>query len=102
MRAFTRFSMLGSKPEVVKCLFFDLTRMPRAVQFVLLSATIFAFHLVQGYMHELIFKLPGFKPFSMYLTLLQFVIYSVLAYAETVLSRCIASSKGSSTNRRRK
>ena len=91
--------MLDNKPEVVKCLFLDLTRMPRGVQFILLSATIFAFHLVQGYMHELIFKLPGFKPYGMFLTLIQFAIYSLLAFLETLFSQLIS---GSGLRRRRK
>lgn len=69
----------------LKCFCFNLTNQPRSVQFVLLSITVFLFHLVQGYMHELIFKLDGFKPFSMYLTLIQFAIYSLLAIVESLL-----------------
>lgn len=69
----------------VKCLIFDLTRYSKSNQFIILSLTVFAFHLVQGYMHELIFQLPGFKPFSMFLTLLQFGIYSMLALFESLV-----------------
>ena len=39
----------------------------------------------QGYMNELIFKLPGFKPYSMFMTLLQFGIYSALAFIESLI-----------------
>ena len=69
----------------IECLFFNLTKLKSHWQFIILSLTVFAFHLVQGYMHELIFKLPGFKPYSMFLTLLQFGIYSFLAIVETLI-----------------
>ncbi|KAJ1346347.1 flavodoxin-like fold protein, variant 2 [Parelaphostrongylus tenuis] len=36
-------------------------------------------------MQELIFRLPGMKPFGMYLTLFQFIIYSVCGYTERLL-----------------
>jgi adenosine 3'-phospho 5'-phosphosulfate transporter B3 len=70
-------------------LFFNLTHMSRSTQFIILTATVFSFHLIQGYMHELIFRLPGFKPFSIFLTLLQFAIYGILALLESLLKhRC--------------
>lgn len=69
----------------IKCLFFDITRCSKSSQFIILSLTVFAFHLVQGYMHELIFQLPGFKPFSMFLTLLQFGIYTLFALFESLV-----------------
>ncbi|CAF0707495.1 unnamed protein product [Brachionus calyciflorus] len=71
----------------VKCLFFDLTRYSKSTQFILLSTTVFVFHLVQGYFHELIFKLPGFKPYSMFLTLLQFGIYGLMALFESLIQK---------------
>jgi adenosine 3'-phospho 5'-phosphosulfate transporter B3 len=70
----------------IRCLCLNLTVLNRQSQFLILCLAVFAFHLVQGYMHELIFKLPGFKPYSMFLTLVQFGIYSVLAILETLLS----------------
>ena len=72
--------------SVVKCLCIDLTRTSRSGQFIVLTCAVFAFNLIQGYMHELIFRLPGFKPFSMYLTLLQFGIAAFLAYAESLVT----------------
>ena len=36
-------------------------------------------------MHELIFKLKGFQPYGMFLTLVQFAIYSFLASLESFL-----------------
>jgi adenosine 3'-phospho 5'-phosphosulfate transporter B3 len=78
-----------SDDREIRCLFFNLTHMSRGTQFIILSATVFSFHLVQGYMHELIFRLPGFKSYSIYLTLLQFGIYAILAVLETLVkNRC--------------
>jgi hypothetical protein len=72
--------------EPIKCLFLDLTKKSRTFQFIALSSTVLFFHITQGYMHELIFRLPGFKPFSMFLTLLQFSFYALLAFIETIWS----------------
>ena len=36
-------------------------------------------------MHELIFKLKGFQPYGMYLTLVQFAFYTLLATFESFL-----------------
>jgi hypothetical protein len=72
--------------ESIKCLLFDLTNKSRTIQFIVLSSTVLFFHITQGYMHELIFRLPGFKPFSMFLTLLQFLFYALLALIETIVS----------------
>ena len=69
------------------CLCFDLTNLSRSAQFIILSSVVFAFHISQGYMNELIFKLPGFKPYSMFLTLLQFGIYAVLAFMESLFTK---------------
>ena len=69
----------------LKILCVDITNQPRSIQFILLALTVFGFHLVQGYFHELIFKLKGFKPFSMYLTLIQFAIYGLLAIIELLV-----------------
>ncbi|VDM72279.1 unnamed protein product, partial [Strongylus vulgaris] len=55
---------------------------PKWLQFTLLSIAIFVFYVGYGYMQELIFKLPGMKPFGMYLTLVQFIIYSICGWAE--------------------
>lgn len=67
----------------IKCLIFDLTNLNRGVQFCVLAFTVFLFHVIQGYFNELIFKLPGFKPYAMYLTLLQFGLYALLAFLES-------------------
>ncbi len=84
--------MLTTSNERVKCLFLDLTYKSRSVQFICLSLTLLFFHITQGYMHELIFRLDGFKPFSMFLTLLQFFFYAFLAYLEIIFSNGIRYS----------
>ena len=68
----------------MKILCFNLTNCSRSTQFVLLSLSVFFFHCFQGYMHELIFRLPGFKPFSIFFTLLQFAIYASLGVIESI------------------
>ncbi|XGW17814.1 hypothetical protein V3C99_002425 [Haemonchus contortus] len=60
----------------------NITHRPLWVQFTLLSLAVFVFYVGYGYMQELIFKLPGMKPYGMYLTLFQFVIYSFCGWAE--------------------
>lgn len=61
---------------------FDLTFIPRAWQFIILTTLTFAFYLVYGYMQELIFRLEGFKSFGWYLTLIQFFYYTIFGIAE--------------------
>ncbi|CAP28785.3 Protein CBR-PST-2 [Caenorhabditis briggsae] len=68
--------------EPIHLLGFNIARKPKWLQFVLLSGAIFILYLGYGYMQELIFKLPGMKPFGWTLTLIQFVIYSGCGYAE--------------------
>ncbi|KHJ87618.1 UAA transporter family protein [Oesophagostomum dentatum] len=59
-----------------------ISKAPLWLQFTLLSTAIFVFYVGYGYMQELIFRLPGMKPFGIYLTLVQFIIYSVCGWAE--------------------
>ncbi|GMT37611.1 hypothetical protein PFISCL1PPCAC_28908, partial [Pristionchus fissidentatus] len=61
---------------------FNITHLSSWLQFVLLSLAIFMFYVGYGYMQELMFQLPGMKPFGWYLTLLQFIIYSTCGYLE--------------------
>lgn len=59
----------------------DITHLPGWLQFCILSIGVFVFYLGYGYMQELIFQLDGMKPFGWYLTLVQFIIYSMYAFA---------------------
>ncbi|CAD6190408.1 unnamed protein product [Caenorhabditis auriculariae] len=78
-------SHIKSTPTPVHLLGFDIAHLPRWMQFILLSASVFVFYVGYGYMQELIFKLPGMRPFGWYLTLVQFIIYSSCGYAECIL-----------------
>ncbi|CAJ0598965.1 unnamed protein product [Cylicocyclus nassatus] len=61
---------------------FNITYWPLWLQFTSLSLAIFVFYIGYGYMQELIFKLSGMRPFGVYLTLIQFIIYSICGWAE--------------------
>ncbi|KAI1729964.1 UAA transporter family domain-containing protein [Ditylenchus destructor] len=60
----------------------NITHWPKLAQFTALCVAVFVFYLAYGYMQELIFRLPGIKPFGWYLTLIQFIVYSGLSVAE--------------------
>uniref|UniRef100_A0A914VTP4 Adenosine 3'-phospho 5'-phosphosulfate transporter 2 n=1 Tax=Plectus sambesii TaxID=2011161 RepID=A0A914VTP4_9BILA len=78
---------VGQKQTKVAVVGIDLTNSPRWVQLVVCSAGVFIFYVGYGYMQELIFKLPGMKPFGWYLTLVQFAFYSCYGFAESKLYR---------------
>ncbi|GMS90852.1 hypothetical protein PENTCL1PPCAC_13027, partial [Pristionchus entomophagus] len=69
-------------PEQIHLVGFNITHLPKWLQFILLCLAIFIFYVGYGYMQELMFLLPGMRPFGWYLTLLQFVIYSTCGYLE--------------------
>ena len=77
--------IIDSQAEDIEILCFNIKRLPRSVQFVILIIITFVFFLLYGYMQELIFKLPGLGESSWYLTLVQFFLYTVFALIETVL-----------------
>uniref|UniRef100_A0A915BNM6 Adenosine 3'-phospho 5'-phosphosulfate transporter 2 n=2 Tax=Parascaris univalens TaxID=6257 RepID=A0A915BNM6_PARUN len=60
----------------------DLTNRPKWIQFCALSLGVFVFHITYGYVQELIFRLDGMRPFGLYLTFIQFIIYSLYAFTE--------------------
>ncbi|KAI6244174.1 UAA transporter domain containing protein [Aphelenchoides fujianensis] len=64
----------------------DLSRLPSHVQFLLLCAAVFVVYCGYGVMQEWIFVNPQMKPFGWYLTLFQFITYSLLGTAETRLT----------------
>ncbi|KAL7074701.1 hypothetical protein ACQ4LE_005913 [Meloidogyne hapla] len=69
-------------PPQVKLLNFDITSWPKLPQFLAISLAVFFFYIIFGYVQELIFRLPGMQPYGWYLTLIQFIIYSILSYSE--------------------
>lgn len=71
-----------SKDDHIYLLWFDLTNLTRTYQFLILSSATFVFYLLYGYMQELMYKLPKFGEFPLYLTLIQFFFYSSFGYIE--------------------
>jgi len=61
---------------------FNLRHCSPSKQFLILCGAVFVLYCGYGFMQELIFRLPGIKPFGWYLTLIQFLIYSILGSAE--------------------
>lgn len=68
--------------DTVKILCFDLTNYTKVTQFLLCCAGVFVLFLIYGYLQELIFTLDGFKPYGWYLTLVQFLYYTIFGYIE--------------------
>ncbi|KAI3415886.1 flavodoxin-like fold protein [Globodera pallida] len=68
--------------QPVKLFCIDISNWAKPLQFFVLCLAVFFFYLVYGYIQELIFRLPGMKPFGWYLTLVQFAIYTVLSYVQ--------------------
>lgn len=74
-----------SKPTV-KILCFNLTNQSQTMQFLLCCVAVFFFFLLYGYMQELIFTLEGFQPYGWYLTLVQFLCYTIFGLLEKLIS----------------
>ncbi|VDM25771.1 unnamed protein product [Toxocara canis] len=61
---------------------FRINFRPKWIQFCALSFGVFVFYIGYGYVQELIFRLDGMKPFGLYLTFIQFILYSLFAFTE--------------------
>ncbi|XP_029821904.2 adenosine 3'-phospho 5'-phosphosulfate transporter 2 [Ixodes scapularis] len=81
-----RGSTSGGKRRVILCCL-DIGDLPLFLQFTICTVGVFLFFVSYGYMQELIFRLEGFRPFGFYLTLIQFILYSVLSSIERFLRR---------------
>ncbi|XP_071965075.1 adenosine 3'-phospho 5'-phosphosulfate transporter 2-like [Antedon mediterranea] len=55
---------------------------PVWLQFLFLIGGVFLFYLFYGYLQELIFQLDGIKPYGWFLTLVQFVCYSLFGMTD--------------------
>lgn len=71
--------------ESINFLCIDISKFSRTIQFILLVIATLVFFLLYGYMQELLYKLPGFGQYPWYLTLIQFLFYSMFAYTEKLL-----------------
>jgi hypothetical protein len=73
--------------EAINILCFDISKLKRSWQFIILTTATFVFYLLYGYIQELMYKLPKFNQFSWYLTLVQFFLYTVFGAIETSVRR---------------
>ncbi|XP_029548620.1 adenosine 3'-phospho 5'-phosphosulfate transporter 2-like isoform X2 [Salmo trutta] len=73
--------------EELRVLGINLSSFNTATQFGICTAGVFLFHLLYGYLQELIFSMEGFKPFGWYLTLVQFGFYSLFGLVELQLTQ---------------
>lgn len=69
----------------VNILCFDLTSYSPLVQFLTCCVFVFLCYLAYGYFLELIFSAPEVKSISLYITLVQFIITTLLSYVETLI-----------------
>lgn len=73
---------MHQKPDDIDFLCFNLAKLQRSYQFVILTALTFVFFLLYGFLLELIYKLPGFSEHSTFLTLVQFFLYTCFSFTE--------------------
>lgn len=66
----------------IDILCFDISRLSRTWQFLILTFTTFTFYLLYGYIQELLYKLPRFGDYAWYLTLVQFFFYTCFGSIE--------------------
>lgn len=78
----------GPQPpkKVVKFFGIPVSTLPVTLQLILLTALVFIFYLMYGYVLELIFTLEGMQPYGWYLTLVQFAYYTTFAVIQLLLS----------------
>ena len=72
-----------SSGEPINILCFDISKSSRASQFLILTCATFVFYLLYGYVQELMYKLPDFNKYAWYLTLVQFLFYTIFGFAES-------------------
>ena len=69
--------------EPINILCFNIAKLSRTWQFLILTFATFAFYLLYGYVQELMYKLPGFNNYAWYLTLVQFLFYTIFGSVES-------------------
>uniref|UniRef100_A0A1I7VU37 Adenosine 3'-phospho 5'-phosphosulfate transporter 2 n=1 Tax=Loa loa TaxID=7209 RepID=A0A1I7VU37_LOALO len=55
----------------------------KGLQFIVLCCGIFVFYITYGFIQELMFKVDGMESYGWHLTLIQFLIYSIMASLES-------------------
>lgn len=73
----------GSYKASINILCLDITHYSQLTQFLLCSGFVFVCYIAYGYFLELIFSQPDVKPVSLYITLVQFIITTILSYVES-------------------
>ncbi|CAF2710595.1 unnamed protein product [Rotaria sp. Silwood2] len=63
----------------------NLSDYSRVVQFLLTSTAVLIFHVLQGYIQELILQLKSLRLYPNYFTLVYFICFTFLAYTERFL-----------------
>ncbi|VVC42445.1 Hypothetical protein CINCED_3A004527 [Cinara cedri] len=70
-----------------KLLWVDISHFSELWQFLICTCVVFIFFIPYGYLQESIFAIKGFKPFGWYLTLVQFLNYSIFGLIENQFSQ---------------
>ncbi|CAF1204213.1 unnamed protein product [Rotaria sp. Silwood1] len=63
----------------------DLSGYSRLIQFLLTSTAVLIFHVLQGYIQELILQLKSLRLYPNYFTLVYFICFTCLAYLERLI-----------------
>lgn len=79
-------NLLDGKDKIqsVPCLFFEVGHLSKFWQFCILSTSVFVLFVLYGITMEHIFRLPSLKKEGLYLTLVQFIFYTLMAKGELV------------------
>ncbi|XP_050539232.1 adenosine 3'-phospho 5'-phosphosulfate transporter 2 [Daktulosphaira vitifoliae] len=80
------FSLKKEEPPR-KLLWVNIGHLSELWQFLICSFVVFIFFIPYGYLQESIFAVKGFKPFGWYLTLVQFLNYSIFGYIESKFNK---------------
>ncbi|XKL69506.1 hypothetical protein PGB90_007275 [Kerria lacca] len=75
--------MQKSNSEDIELLWYNISHFNQTIQFALCCIFIFIFYLAYGYLQEYIFALEGFKQYGWYLTLIQFLYYTIFGWIES-------------------
>ncbi|EFX72822.1 hypothetical protein DAPPUDRAFT_215749 [Daphnia pulex] len=80
-------SNVYQEPVSVTILGVNISHLTQTTQFVLVSSGVFIFFVLYGYFLEAIFVQPNLKSHGLYVTFIQFVLYSLFAIIESQLKK---------------
>uniref|UniRef100_A0A1I8F0E1 Adenosine 3'-phospho 5'-phosphosulfate transporter 2 n=1 Tax=Wuchereria bancrofti TaxID=6293 RepID=A0A1I8F0E1_WUCBA len=61
-----------------------ITFRSKKLRFIVLCCAVFVFYITYGFLQELLFKVDGMELYGWHLTLIQFLIYSIMAQLESI------------------